>query len=241
MRLHRLVDTFDDRAGRCRSQSELSDLLAAVVPDLGFHWFSLIHPLWFQMPEARLVKIDNYGDYGARYVAQKHYLRDPVMAASQRASKAFPWSRLPTLTTLGRAQQKIMDDGRRFGVATGITLPVNVIGEPFGLCSFSTADGILPSQWHCRAAELIGASAFHEARRLCNFPARASELPMLSPRKLDVLHCAALGKSDPEIAMILGLSRATIETYMKQLRLALNACSRTQLCVIALRFGLITF
>ncbi|WP_068083903.1 helix-turn-helix transcriptional regulator [Novosphingobium rosa] len=241
MRLHRLVDTFDDRADRCRSQSELGELLSETLPDLGFEWFSLIQPLWFQTPHPRLIKIDNYGDFGEQFVARKYYLNDPVIIASQRASRAFPWGRLATLTALGHRQQDVLEEGRRRGISNGITLPINVIGEPFGLCSFATTSGLLPSRWHCRAAVIIGASAFHEARRICNYPARGTELPVLSARKLDVLHCAALGKSDPEIAMILGLSRATIETYMKQLRIALNACSRTQLCVMALRLGLIAF
>lgn len=66
-------------------------------------------------------------------------------------------------------------------------------------------------------------------------------MPSLSPRKLEILQCVAIGKSDPEIAMIYGLSRTTIETYMGQLRRAFGVGTRTQLCVTALRLGLVAF
>ena len=68
-----------------------------------------------------------------------------------------------------------------------------------------------------------------------------SNVPVLSNRKLEILRFAAIGKTDPEIALILGLSRLTIETYMAQLRQAFDVYTRTQLCVTALRLGLIAF
>lgn len=241
MRLHRLVETFDEKASRCRILSELSELMAAVVLELGFERFAMVHGLWFRLPRARLVRLDNYGDFAERFIARQYYLYDPVMLASQRTNRAFTWSEVPGLVPMARRQQDILRDAQSFGLCNGFTVPISVVGEPPGSCSFVTPRDELPSRWHCRAAALVAASAFHAARNLCGYPARVLAISTISPRKLEILRFAAIGKTDPEIAMILGLSRTTIETYMAQLRRALDVYSRTQLCVTAVRFGLIAF
>ena len=134
-----------------------------------------------------------------------------------------------------------MREARRYGLRNGYTLPVGVMGEPHGCCSFVTGRSYLPSKMRCRAAALIGAEAFREARRLHGYPARATCLPQLSRRKLECLRYLALGKTDGEIAIILGLREPTIRTYVAMLRQDFDVVSRTQLVAVALRFGVIGF
>ena len=75
------------------------------------------------------------------------------------------------------------------------------------------------------------------ARMLMILRARTSQ--MLSERQLEVLSWAAEGKTDYEIAEILGLSNHTIDKYMRQIKEALGAVSRTAAIVAAMRGGLI--
>ncbi len=145
------------------------------------------------------------------------------------------------LIPFGRKQETILGEAGRHGLRMGLTLPVGVTGEPSGCCSFVTSKSELPSRWHQRAAALIGADAFREARRLHGFPARDSKMPELSPRKREILELAAQGKTDPEIAIILGLKTSSVESYMAQMRQAFDVYGRTQLCNAALRFGLLAF
>ena len=66
-------------------------------------------------------------------------------------------------------------------------------------------------------------------------------MPRLSRRKLECLRYLSIGKTDGEIAAILGLSEATVRTYMTMLRRDFDVVSRAQLAVTALRFGFIGF
>jgi DNA-binding CsgD family transcriptional regulator len=66
-----------------------------------------------------------------------------------------------------------------------------------------------------------------------------SPIQPLTGRQIEVLSWAAEGKTDQEIAMILGLSDHTIDKYMRQIREALCAVNRTAAIVIAMRRGLI--
>ncbi len=61
----------------------------------------------------------------------------------------------------------------------------------------------------------------------------------LTPRQLEALQWAADGKTDQEIAQILGISGHTVDKYMRQTKEALHAVNRTVAIVRAIRYGLI--
>jgi LuxR family quorum-sensing system transcriptional regulator CciR len=87
---------------------------------------------------------------------------------------------------------------------------------------------------------MIGAHALRAARRLRPLPEPAPR-PRLSRREVQCLQLAASGKTDWEIARILGLSVETARQYMKRARAAYDAVSRTQLVVHGLRDAWISF
>ena len=134
---------------------------------------------------------------------------------------------------LERRHLKILASSRRFGVGSGMTVPANVPGEPSASCSFAVRAGVeMPTaRLHC--AELIGAHALSAARRLrpCARPRR----PHLSRRQVQCLKLVARGKTDWEIARILGLSPHTAHQYVASARAAYDTVSRTQLVLYGLR------
>jgi DNA-binding CsgD family transcriptional regulator len=241
MSLHRLVENYSTLCGRCDTPDALFDLTLDAARELGFPRLALVHGLWFQRPDRQLIRIDNFGEWADLFVEREYYRDDPVLLACQRENKAFPWTDLARLVPFGPRQRLILAEASRHGLCNGFTLPVGVAGEPTGCCSFSCDMRQLPSPWRCRAAALIAAEAFHEARRLHGFPARARQLPHLSKRELECLRLIAIGKTDDVIATILSLSVKTIRSYAASLRRKFNVSSRQQLAVDALRFALISY
>lgn len=223
------------------STADLLVLTADAARDLGFNRVALVHGMWFRCRDRQLIRLDNFGEWADIFVDREYYLDDPVLLACQRENTAFSWNKLSDLVPFGPKQLLILAEAERHGLRNGLTLPVGVAGEPTGCCSFTCEKSVLPSIWRCRAASLIAAAAFHEARRLHGFPARARRLTQLSRRKLQCLRLIAIGKQNPEIAIILGLSPATVRTYVAMLRSDFNVVSRQQLAVEALRFGLISY
>lgn len=241
MGLHRLIEEFADRARRCACAGELFGLIEAAAREIGFPRVALVHGLWFRQPDRRLIRLDNFGEWADIFIERKYYRDDPALLACQRTNTAFAWTQLSELIPLGRKQLAILGEAQRHGLYTGFTLPVGVMGEPHGCCSFSRNRSDLPSRWHRRAATLIAADAFREARRLHGFPARARRVPQLSRRKLECLRYLSCGKTDGEIATILGLRESTVRTYMAMLRRDFDVVSRAQLATEALRFGFIGY
>lgn len=184
--------------------------------------------------------MDNYPDGWAHEFVDRGFAgEDPVHLASRRASAGFRWSELDALVPFGPRQRKILERSRRHGIGPGFTVPVNVPGEPSGSCSFAVALGRDLPDRRLVFAELIGGHAFRAARRLK--PPPVQRPPHLSVREIQCLRLVALGKTDWEIARILGLSIHTAHQYVKHARAAYDAVSRTQLVVYALRDSWITF
>jgi len=65
------------------------------------------------------------------------------------------------------------------------------------------------------------------------------ERPHLAPREITILHWIARGKSNEEIAMILGNKRPTIATHIKRIFAKLDVTDRASAAVKGLKFGLI--
>lgn len=61
----------------------------------------------------------------------------------------------------------------------------------------------------------------------------------LTPRELEVLQLMAEGKSNPEIASVLGRAEGTMKIHVRNILQKLDATDRTQAVTIALRRGII--
>ena len=233
--MRRLADRFDEAASKCVSLAQLHALISDASRDLGFHYFALLHHASLTSTTKQFVRIDNYPvEWVAELVDDGLCRHDPVHLASRRASTAFLWTDLRLLLPLGHDQKRILERSRQFGLGEGMTVPVNVPGEPSGSCSFAVRRGQdLPHQ-RLLCAELVGAHAFRAARRLADLPGDGAR-PHLSRRELECLRLVAAGKTDWEISVILGISVETARQYVKRARLAYDAVTRAQLVVLGLR------
>lgn len=84
----------------------------------------------------------------------------------------------------------------------------------------------LARQHALKAAEILGATPVDER--------------LLSPREVECLELAAAGKSEWEIARILGISEHTVEKHLLNAKTKLGAVNRVQAVAVALRLGVIT-
>jgi LuxR family transcriptional regulator, quorum-sensing system regulator CciR len=239
--VRRFSDRFAEAAQSCRDLPQLSALIADAAAELGFRYFALLDHASLAANRAGLVRIDNYPEAWVRELLDRGYAADdPVHLASRRANTGFGWCELGSLIRLERRHKRILARSGHFGLGAGFTVPGNVPGEPSASCSFAVRAGAeLPlGRRHC--AELVGAHALCAARRLRSVSARPNR-PRLSRREVQCLRLVAIGKTDWEIAAILGLSIETVHQYVKRARAAYDAVSRTQLVVHGLRDAWISF
>ena len=83
----RLIDQFDERAGRCTSQAELAALLGDAVRELDFDHFALLHHASLRAGGAGLIRLDNYpSGWSLELVASGFAPDDPVHLACGRTN-----------------------------------------------------------------------------------------------------------------------------------------------------------
>jgi DNA-binding NarL/FixJ family response regulator len=73
--------------------------------------------------------------------------------------------------------------------------------------------------------------------RLCEPPDDPAPEVELSPREVEVLALAALGRRNDEIADVLGLRVLTVKSYLKSAMAKLNSHNRTEAVRLARRMG----
>jgi NarL family two-component system response regulator LiaR len=89
-----------------------------------------------------------------------------------------------------------------------------------------------------------GRSSLHPAvarkllREISESPARGQSIDPLTAREVDVLRLVAQGRSNREIAELLGIGEATVRTHVSNVLAKLHLDSRTQAALYALRQGL---
>jgi LuxR family quorum-sensing system transcriptional regulator CciR len=237
----RLTDLFEEQAERCASPDDLRQLLEDVTKELGFQYFALLHHRCILFSSDRLIRIDNYPDGWAEELITRHDVAaDPVHLASLRTNAGFGWDELGEYLPLSSSQRAILERSRHHGMGPGFTVPANVPGEPSGSCSFAVGRGRSLPERRLQCAQLIGVHAFRAARRIYRV-AEEVRVPKLSRRERQCLRLVAAGKTDWEIAQILGISIETVHQYVKRARAAYDVVSRAQLVACGLRDALVSF
>lgn len=233
--MRRLVDRFIGKAAASSSLLELRDVIQEAAGELGFSYFALVHHRAADLRSGSSLRLDNYP---IAWVEQRQQLlmefEDPVHQASRRTNVAFAWNDLGSVVALSRRQRELLKASRRFGLGDGLTVPVNIPGEPHGSFSFAMRRGGRLANQFMQSAHIVGAYAFDAARRL-HRPGTHLERPHLSRREIECVRLVAMGKSDWEIAKILGIGFETVRQYMKHARATYGVVTRTQLVVAALR------
>lgn len=237
------VDAFVRDVADITSEAELAQALGEICGEMGFRYFALTHHIDVRKAPQPVIRLDNYPRDWVRYFDDQELgPSDPVHRASHVTSVGFAWSHLPSLIQLTARDREIFERAERSGIGDGFTVPAHVPGEANGSCSFAAAARHPVPVDRFPLAQLVGAFAFEAARRLWRMRnADLSSVPRLTDRQRDCLIWAARGKTDWEIAQILGVSHETVIMHLKDARERYGVAKRTPLTVRALFDGTISF
>jgi len=234
------VDAFVRDVRELQTEVALAAALAEVTRDLGFSYFALTHHVDVRQSSGA-IRIHNYPEGWAEWFDEQSLgATDPVHRASNITSVGFTWSQLPEMIALTKKDRLVLELARREGIGEGFTVPAHVPGEAHGSCSFACATGERFSGEHLALLQLVGAFAFEAARRMRRN--RFSPGPVhLTDRQRECVMWAARGKSDWEIARVLGLSEATVGEHLRHAYERYGVGKRTLVAVHALFDGTIGF
>lgn len=237
------LDAFVQDLAAARGEAELAGLLGGLAEDMGFAYFALAHHVDIPTAPQPAIRVHNYPEGWQEYFDDKRLGRvDPVHRASHRTSVGFAWSRLTDLIELTGKDREVLQEASRRGIGDGFTIPAHVPGEANGSCSFATRRGEPLDPDNFPLAQLAGAFAFEAARRI--WQVRGGLVPRrkaLTQRQRDCLLWAARGKTDWEIARILGVRHDTVIEHLRHARERYCVQKRTSLAIAALFDGTLSF
>lgn len=237
------VNAFVRDVSKVDTRSDLEIALAQISKELGFAYFALSNHIDLQAAPQQLIRIHNYPLEWVRYFDDHRLgLTDPVHRACRITGVGFGWSDLPRMLPLTSTDRRLLELAAKHGLSERYTVPAHVPGDIQGSCSFANARGRRLQPEQKASAQLVGSFAFEVARRLLRLKAqRLVDPARVSKRERECLIWVARGKSDREIATILGISTDTVHQYVKALRGNYDAVSRSQLIAQAIFTGTIGF
>jgi LuxR family quorum-sensing system transcriptional regulator CciR len=239
------INGFIDRSRECRTADDLRGIMEAITLEMGFHSYALFqHVRRFSWTNKRLLAISNYSRAWLEYLFEQKFPRDdPVLMASYRTAVGFSFEQIPSLITLNDRQKEIMEVTRREGITGGFCVPAHIPGETNGTCTFIVRDSAPLPEANLPMAQLVGSFAYEAARQIQRSGddiVKAKRLK-LTTRQLDCIILVARGKTDWEVAQILGLREQTVTDHIDAARERCGVSRRTELVVHALYNGDITF
>jgi LuxR family quorum-sensing system transcriptional regulator CciR len=126
----------------------------------------------------------------------------------------------------------------------GFCVPAHIPGETNGTCTFVVRDSTPLPEANLPMAQLVGGFAYEAARQIQLSGQRivkAASRRNLTTRQLECVILVARGKTDWEIAKILGVQEQTVTDHVDAARVRCGVSRRTELVVHALYSGDITF
>lgn len=228
-----LVWPFAQQCARAQDLSDLKDLLQVETARLGFRYFCCVSRVGPDRNAQGALNLHNYPEaWVDHYNRAKLYDRDPVFVIGRGLSRPFSWADPRFLALLEPDQTAILEDAARHGLKHGVTIPMH------GFARFSALCSLVSDTAHIDHARVFAAQPFalYAYDRACVLAGASAGRPCvaLAPRELECLKLVALGKDDETIAIILGIQRDTVRTYIESAKQRLGVTKRSHAVAYAI-------
>lgn len=237
------VNQFIEASRIVRSADELRALMEPITREMGFDCYAIFQHVHDFTWRKQALAISNYPRSWLDYFFENRFTADdPIHTASYRTSIGFSFERIPELIEISDRQQKILEESRRAGLTDGFCVPAHIPGEANGTCTFVVKNGgELPTE-NLPMAQLVGNFAYEAARQLVLNGDNVVRSPeAFTARQLDCIVLVGKGKTDWEIARVLGIREDTVKEHLEEARRRCGVSRRTELPVHALFRGSISF
>jgi LuxR family transcriptional regulator len=232
----------------CRDFQQCLDALHEVASDLGFtqvlYARQVLKPQVDNEHWAPLrLNVRNF-PHGWENMWREYECHDPYYHACFDGTLPFDWAKVQSNERLSNKECAAWKYLADFGLARGMTVPIHL---PKG--KFAVVSGIVDksnADWSAiyddnRDNMFHMAHIFHNTITEKGYADQVEVAiqTILSPRECECLGWAALGKTSPEIAMILDRSVETVRLHIKNAMLKLDASTRTHAVAKAVQLGVL--
>lgn len=170
------------------------------------------------------------------YVHERLYMVDHIGAHARSAYQPFQFSDAPHDGKASRSCARFKQVLESFEIGNGLVIPV---GRPTNIPTCVWLAGRAPDldDENELSVQLIALFAASKAQALSRPAAIDAPMMKLTPREREVLQWISAGKTSWEVSMILGSSERSVDKIIAGAMMKLDALTRTQAVVNAIRLG----
>ena len=158
-------------------------------------------------------------------------LHDPIAIGALRSKRPFSWSEARLHAT--RAGRQVMDSVHDHGITDGMMFPMHALHSVSGGVSLGACGGLDLSLTHIAELEIVCQTAYYHLEGLLG-PFPYQRVAELTARETECVQFAAAGKTNWEIAKILGIQEDTVKKTLRRASDKLGAVNRAHLVASAI-------
>lgn len=231
---------FIEASDAADSMHMLREQLAEALAAFGIPYFSLVAmlPATTGGPRAPVTLISKTKNGWADFYWQANAFNfDPTVHAALRRYTPFSWSEIEARRQSQSAKNLFASIRDIMDVDGGLVIPLHDDLGFAGLIGLYQEERELPAEVRA-SAKLMAIYALDRAKTLrVEAAANDDALCPLTERQRELLSFAAAGKSDWDIAKILGISSHTANDHFEKAKEAMGVRTRAQAIAIAVRRG----
>jgi LuxR family quorum sensing-dependent transcriptional regulator len=229
--------SFIEDIQKTETKTALQGVLEKTLGKLGVKHFTL-----YEFTGSTEVGVlGNYPtEWGGRYAEKRYEYLDPVALKLFRERKGFRWSAkdLDAEGFLDGGSGKVFHEGSDFGLREGYAYLFSDMSGRSALTSFC-AEKIERDPKMLPAMHLISLYLHGKFKELTADLPSSTEVARITARERECLRWAGLGKTNWEIAKILGVKETTIQSHVENAKRKLNVQTRVELVVRSMQTGVI--
>ena len=219
------------------TRDDVLDVLAEFYRARGFRSFCFVIPMVTKPDQFRLYERGMPPEWMRRYLERDFDLIDPVSTAATTRNEVGTLGELLKQLTVNDVGRLFVEEATRMGLTDGLAIPTSGLRHARG---FFGVDNVAAEDLAKVDRSLMCAVAQHAHLRIDRIEEEhGAGIDGLSPREAEILNWVAAGKSNPEIAMILGISEATVGTHLKRLFTKLGVHDRVSAVLAGFKLGML--
>ena len=231
-----VFDTLD-RIARQTSLTQVSAILVAAVAKFGFTALAVTGlPPPSENADPHILTENTPEGFRDLYIHERFYLVDRLAARARTSPGVFRFREVRYDRAKSPGHERLLQALETFGMGRGLVVP---IGRPTNLPASVWLAGEEPDlgEGTKQAAELMVLFAGRKAYSLSGAATVGAQTVNLTSREREALKWIAAGKTSWEVSVILRLSEKAIDKIIASAMVKLDAVTRAQAVVNAIRVG----
>ena len=173
------------------------------------------------------------------YQKNQFFQHDLMPIEARHRTSSFWYNDIIQQRKLTAEQTELHKGFLAFGWKNAFAVPIHGPGSVQGLVTIATHNTLALNAADCAVLEMMGRSVWERCRTSENFGVFRPDRVQLSPREIECLQWAAVGKSDVDIATLVGIKPATAHFHIEQAKKRLGVKTRVEAVAVGVLNGFI--